>query len=197
MGGQVSFSAGANETFNAVSNEDYVLVVITAGGGSASDGDIINLSSSNVTVAGAGTNSLTITSSSLLGNAAEVRLIATLTRTTVNEKTKTRNRMKMVLVDNDGIGGGYEYGTSAHHKEISLGVADILKVHAIYDSEDSSTDPVLPQWTVTGATGSFTKGELITGATSGAIARVVNPISPITFVPVNGANFHFRNNHWF
>ena len=189
VGGQVSFSAGANETFNSVSNEDYVLVVITAGGGTASDGDIINLSSSNVTVAGAGTNSLTITSSSLLGNAAEVRLIATLTRTTVNEKTKTRNRMKMVLVDNDGIGGGAEYGTSAHHKEISLGVADILKVHAIYDSEDSSTDPVLPQWTVTGATGSFTKGELITGATSGAIARVVNPISPITFVPVNGANF--------
>ena len=189
VGGQVSFSAGANETFNAISNEDFVLVVVTAGGGSASDGDIINLNSSNVTVAGSGTNSLTITSSSLLGNAAEVRLIATLTRTTVNEKTKTRNRMKMVLVDNDGIAGGAAYGTSAHHKDISLGFADILKVHAIYDSEDDTADPVLPQWTITGAAGSFTKGELITGATSGAIARIVNPISPITYVPVNGASF--------
>ncbi|MEK9699355.1 MAG: hypothetical protein VW270_26490, partial [Candidatus Poseidoniales archaeon] len=189
VGGQVSFSAGANETFNAISNTDYVLVVVTAGGGTANDGDIINLNSSNVTVTGAGTNSLTITSSSLLGNAAEVRLIATLTRTTVNEKTKTRNRMKMVLVDNDGVGGGAEYGTSAHHKDVSLGFADIHKLYAVYDSEDSTTDPALPQWTITGATGSFTKGELITGGTSGAIARIINPISPITYVPINGASF--------
>ena len=189
VGGQVSFSAGANETFNAISNTDFVLVVITAGGGSAADGDIINLNSSNVTVAGSGTNTLTITSSALLGNAAEVRLIATLTRTTVNEKTKTRNRMKMVLVDNDGVAGGAAYGTSAHHKDISLGFADVFKVHAIYDSEDANADPTLPQWTITGASGSFTKGELITGATSGAIARIVNPISPITYVPVNGADF--------
>ena len=189
VGGQVSFSAGANETFNAISNTDFVLVVVTAGGGSAADGDIINLNSSNVTVAGSGTNSLTITSAALLGNAAEVRLIATLTRTTVNEKTKTRNRMKMVLVDNDGVAGAAAYGTSAHHKDISLGFADVFKVHAIYDSEDTTANPVLPQWTVTGASGSFTKGELITGATSGAIARVVNPISPITYVPVNGADF--------
>jgi hypothetical protein len=189
VGGQVSFSAGANETFNAISNTDFVLVVITSGGGSAATGDIINLNSSNVTVAGSGTNSLTITSSALLGNAAEVRLIATLTRTTVNEKTKTRNRMKMTLVDNDGVAGGAAYGTSAHHKDISLGFADVFKVHAVYDSEDSTANPTLPQWTVTGASGSFTKGELITGATSGAIARIVNPISPITYVPVNGADF--------
>ena len=189
VAGLVSFSAGANETFNAVDNEDYVLVISDAGSGTGVDGDIVNLNSSNVTVAGAGTNSLSITSSTILGNAAKVRLIATLTRTTVNEKNKTRNRMKMVLVDNDGVGGGAEYGTSAHHKDISLGVADIHKLHAIYDSEDTSTNPVLPQWTITGAAGSFTKGELITGATSGAIARIINPISPITYVPVNGAEF--------
>ena len=78
--------------------------------------------------------------------------------------------MKMVLVDNDGVVGGVAYGTSAHHKDISLGFADVFKVHAIYDSEDASADPTLPQWTITGASGSFTKGELITGATSGAIA---------------------------
>ena len=188
--GAVTFTAGSNETFGAVDNTDFVLTVIAAGsGGSAAAGDVVNLNSSNITITGSGTGTLTVTSASILGSGAEVRLITTLTRTVVNEKTKTRNRMHMVLVDNDGVAGGAEYGTSAHHKEISLGVADIHKLYGIFESANDSTDPVLPQWTITGATGVFTKGELITGGTSGAIARVVNPQSPITFITVNNVSF--------
>ena len=188
--GVVTFTAGSNEIFGAVDNTDYVLTVITAGsGGSATAGQIINLNSSNVTIGGAGTGTLSITSSSILGNGAEVRLISTITRTVVSEKTKTRTRMYQVLVDNNGIAGGAEYGTSAHHKDISLGVADVQRLWAVFDSEDNATDPVLPQWTITGATGTFTKGELITGATSGAIARIVNTLSPITYVSINEVDF--------
>ena len=188
--GEVSFTASANETFNAVDNTDFVLTVISAGsGGSASDGDIVNLNSSNVSILGSGTGTITITSASILGNGAEVRLIATITRTTVNEKSKTRTRMHQVLVDNDGIAGGADYGTSAHHKEVSLGVADIHKLWAVFESDDSSTNPTLPQWTITGQTGSFDKGELITGGTTGAKARVINPISPMTFVSINNVPF--------
>ena len=186
--GQVTFTAGSNETFQSVENEDYVLTVIAAGSGSASDGDIINLNSSNVTVS-APTNQLTITSASLLGNSADVRLIATLRRAVVNEKNKTRNRMNLTLVENDGVAGGAEYGTSAHHKEVSIGFADVHKLWAVFESEDSSTNPTLPQWTTTGASGTFTKGEIINGATSGAKARVINPISPITYVPLNDVAF--------
>ena len=188
--GVVTFTAGSNEIFGAVDNTDYVLTVITAGsGGSANAGQIVNLNSSNVTIGGAGTGTLSITSSSILGNGAEVRLISTITRTVVSEKTKTRTRMYQVLVDNDGIAGGAEYGTSAHHKDISLGVADVQRLWAVFDSEDNATDPVLPQWTITGATGTFTKGELITGSTSGAIARIVNTLSPITYVSINEVDF--------
>ena len=190
--GELSFSAGTNETFNAVSNTDYVLTVLTAGtGGSASVGEKIDLENGDINVTGAGTGTLQVedATDTPFGSGATVRLIATITRTTVNEKSKTRARMNQVLVDNDGIGGGAEYGTSAHHKDISLGVADVHKLWAIYDSEDSSTDPTLPQWTITGATGNFTKGELITGSISGAKARVVNTISPITYVPINNTPF--------
>ena len=187
--GLVTFSAGSNETFNAIDNTDYVLMVSKTGAGSAATGDIINLSASNVTVAGSGTNALSITSSALLGNAAKVRLIATLTRTIVNSKSKTRNRMHQVLVDNDGVAGGAAYGSSAHHKDISLGVADVHRLYGVFDSEDASANPTLPQFTVTGASGSFTKGELITGSTTGAIARVINPISPITFITLNSISF--------
>ena len=37
------------------------------------------------------------------------------------------------LVANDGVGGGGQYGTSAHHKEISLGNADAYKLWAVLD----------------------------------------------------------------
>ena len=190
--GELSFAAGANETFNAVSNTDYVITVLTAGtGGTAVAGDKIDLTSGDLSISGAGTGTLQINDSTdtPFGDGATVRLIATITRTTVQEKSKTRTRMHQVLVLNTGVAGGGKYGTSAHHKDVSLGVADVHKLWAVFDSEDSTADPVLPQWTITGASGNFTQGELITGGTSGAKARVVNTISPVTFVPINNTDF--------
>lgn len=190
--GELSFAAGANETFNAVSNTDYVVTVLTAGtGGTAVAGDKIDLTSGDLSISGAGTGTLQINDSTdtPFGDGATVRLIATITRTTVQEKSKTRTRMHQVLVHNAGVAGGGKYGTSAHHKDVSLGVADVHKLWAVFDSEDSTADPVLPQWTITGASGNFTQGELITGGTSGAKARVVNTISPVTFVPINNTDF--------
>ena len=190
--GELSFAAGANETFNAVSNTDYVVTVLTAGtGGTAVAGDKIDLTSGDLSISGAGTGTLQINDNTdtPFGDGATVRLIATITRTTVQEKSKTRTRMHQVLVHNAGVAGGGKYGTSAHHKDVSLGVADVHKLWAVFDSEDSTADPVLPQWTITGASGNFTQGELITGGTSGAKARVVNTISPVTFVPINNTDF--------
>ena len=186
--GQLTITLSGNETFYAVDNTDFVLTVLQQGSGSALVGDIVNLDSSNVTVVNGG-NTLTITSASILGDGAKVRLIATITRTSVTHKTKTPIRASLLLVDNDGVGGGAEYGTSAHHKDISLGVADGLKLHAVFDSEDNANDPVLPQWTLTSSSGVFTKGEIITGGTSGAKARVVNISTPITFIPLNDISF--------
>ena len=123
---QYLLTAGTNETFNAVDNEDFVLIVVTGGTGTAATGDIINLNSSNVTVTGQGTNTLVVTSPTVLGNGADVRLVATLTRTVTSEKNKTRNRVQLLQVDNDGIAGGGQYGTSAHHKDISFGVLTFI-----------------------------------------------------------------------
>ena len=40
--GAVTFTAGSNETFAAFATKDYTLSVLTAGGGSAVQGDIIS-----------------------------------------------------------------------------------------------------------------------------------------------------------
>ena len=49
--------------------------------------------------------------------------------------------------------------------------------------------PVLPQFTVTGVSGTFTKGETIQGASSGANAVIINTTNPITFIVTNGKSF--------
>ena len=82
-----------------------------------------------------------------------------------------------------------EYGTASQHKEISIGHADAYRLHAVLDSEDASTNPVLPQFTVTGVSGTFERGEVITGAQSGCNALIINTTDPITFIVTNGKSF--------
>ena len=104
------------------------------------------------------------------------------------EKTKTKQACTLTLVDADSSAGA-EYGTSSQHKDISLGRADHYKLYAVLDSEDASANPVLPQVTVTGVSGTFTKGETISGATSGCNAVIVNTTNPITYIVTNGKEF--------
>ena len=191
--GEINLTAGSNETFSAKSNTDCVVTIITAGsaiGGSsvtASAGDIINLdaTTSPVQTYVVNGNQLTITNESVLGNGAKVKVIATLTRTVASEKTKTKNAAHLVLVDADSTAGPV-YGTASQHKEISLGRADVYKLYAVLDSEDASTTPKLPEFTVTSVSGTFTRGETIQGELSGANAIIINTTNPITFITTNG-----------
>ena len=102
-------------------------------------------------------NNLTITNPEVLGNGAKVKVIATLTRTISSEKTKTNQSGHLVLVDADASAGA-EYGTASQHKEISLGRADVINFTQCLTQKDASANPVLPQFTVTGVSGTFTKG---------------------------------------
>ena len=54
--------------------KDYVMSFLTAGGGTGVQGQLVSIAS---TVSGTGTASLTITDSTVLGNAAKVKLTAT------------------------------------------------------------------------------------------------------------------------
>ncbi len=193
--GEINLTSSATESFGANSNTDYVVTILTAGsaiGGSsttAAAGDVINLSATTTTsFAGTGTNSLTITNAAVLGNGAKVKVLATITRTVAVEKTKTKQACTLTLVDADATGGA-EFGTASQHTDISLGRADHYKLYAVLDSEDASANPVLPQSTVTGVSGTFTKGETITGATSQCAAVIINTTNPITYIVTNGREF--------
>ena len=194
--GQVIVTAASNETFSAKSNTDFVLSILDAGsaiGGSsntAAVGDIINLDATTSpaqTFAISG-NTLTITNPEVIGNNAKVKVTTTVTKTQASEIVKSPQLAAVMVVDNTGIAGGKAYGTSAHHKDISLGVADAYKLWGVFDSEDASTEPELPSMTTTNDSGSFTRGEIITGSTSGARAVVV-PGTNTNFIIINNKNF--------
>jgi hypothetical protein len=181
--GVVTFQAGTNETFAAHAEKDYTLSILTAGGGTGVQGDVVTLDSK---LSGTGSASLTVTDNTILGSAAKVKLTATLLKTSVIQKSKTTNLMKQLKV----VSGTTDaFGTRPTDTTISLGRADAFNVVAVFDSESSSTDAVAPEMTLTNAVGTFERGEEIVGGTSGAKARVIDISSPINYVQTTNVGF--------
>ncbi len=103
--GVVSLTAGSNETFGGFAEADYVMSILTAGGGSGVQGQLVPISGK---ISGTGTASITITDNTILGNAAKVKVIATILKTSVASKIKTTKlskQVKVVASDADGAFG--------------------------------------------------------------------------------------------
>jgi len=188
--GVISLSGlGSGETF--VSTDELVMTVLTAGtGGTSAQGDFIPTGDLN-SIGGSGTGTLTLTSSATgsFGNGGVIKIIATITRTSAAARDKTVRLGRMLFVDYDANG---EYGSSSHHKEISFGKADVFKVHGVFETAAGTvaTDtPRLPQLEISGVSGTFTRGETITGGTSGTKAVIINTSTPLTLVITNSKSF--------
>ena len=181
--GVVTFNAQTNETFLSHSEKDYTLSILTAGSGTGAQGDIVSLSGK---LSGEGSGSLTITDTSVLGDAAKVKLTATILKTSVIQKNKTVNLMKQLKVS---TGTTDAFGTRPSDKTISLGRADVFNLVAVFDSESTSADASAPTLTLTNISGTFTRGEKITGSVSGTTARIIDTSSPMSFVSASGEKF--------
>jgi hypothetical protein len=179
--GEVSFTATSGETFDSYSTDDYNLTVLTAGSGSASAGQVVDISS---LISGTDTATITITSAGVFGNAAEVKLLATITKSVASHKSKTANKMTVLTVAVDSTTNNV-YGQRVGDKEISLRKADVYGLQAIYESAAIGTTPNPPTLTVSGS-GSFITGETITGSVSGSIGKVISGTSTLYYVVVSG-----------
>ena len=179
--GVVTLTAGSNEVFGSFVEADYVMSILTAGGGTGVQGELVPISGK---ISGTGTASITITDNTILGSNAKVKVIATIVKSSVVQKSKTTNlskQVKVVASDADGA-----FGCRATDKEISLGRADVFRLQAVFDSEDTSSDATAPTLTLGTVTGTFVRGEKITGSSSGATARIVTTTSPIQYVLTGG-----------
>ena len=181
--GVITFTAGASETFVAFTESDYTLSVMTAGGGSAVAGDLIALTGKT---SGEGTNTLTITDNTLLGNNAKVKLTASILRTSVPVKTKTTKLMKQLRVTT-GITDAF--GSRPDDDIISFGRADVFDVVGVFDSGATATAATVPELSLVTISGTFIKGEKITGSSSGATARIIDISSPMSYVLSTSIDF--------
>ena len=181
--GVVTFSSGTNEVFLSHSEKDYTLSILTAGDGTGALGDLVSISGK---LSGTGSSAITVTDATILGNGAKVKLTASLLKTSVIQKSKTVKLMKQLKV----VSGTTDaFGTRPSDATISLGRADVFNLVAVFDSEDASTDAVAPQFTLTNSSGTFTRGEKITGGTTGATARVISISSPMSYVLISAVAF--------
>jgi len=134
--GVATFSAGANETFDAHSEADFTLSIMTAGTTSGSVGDIVSLSGNNHEGSAIFTKTGSPSGRQLqvdLGAnyaTAKVKLIATITRSVAGEKTKSLQTGITATVDTQAL---------AEEKTISLGKADIYALTSVYMAPDFST----------------------------------------------------------
>ena len=116
----------------------------------------------------------------------KVKLIATILRTSATQKNKTVQLMKKLKVN---PGDTDAFGTRPTDRTISLGRADAFKLVAVLDSEEASTDAIVPSLTLGTITGTFTRGERIIGSSSKAEGRIIDISSPMEHILTSVNNF--------
>lgn len=186
-------SAGENEVFLQFDEERYLLT--------RSDGTTEVLTADKFDISEDGK---TLQIRNLGSNNTGATLVATLNKTNPKAKVKIKNRVNSIVVDKSklegsGIGtttlnngltyGNFPFGTRVEDEVISLNFPDIIEIHGIYESADTSNASA-PNMSLLSINSSSTTtaelliGEKLIGQTSGAIAIVTEKLSDssITYI---------------
>jgi hypothetical protein len=194
-------NSGTNQIFLPFDEERYSLI--------RSDGSTEILTSDKFSFAN-GSTELQIYN---LGSGTNVSatLVTTLTKSKPKAKSKLKNRVSSIIVNkskysysgiggttiNDGLTyGRYPYGTRVQDENICLNVPDIVQIHSIYESLNTS-DPSAPTAVLFSITSPSTTtseliiGEKIIGQTSGSIAICAEKLTntQISFIYKNQNSF--------
>lgn len=171
--------------------EDYMLFDASSGG------SIEAITSGKVTVSGSA-KTLTISGISSVTGAA--RLSATLKKSKVSSKKFILKKCETLTINgtsrasaSSGLTPKTAYGTRVQDDTLSLNYPDVLRVHAIFES-DNNNDPTLPQITlntISSNISALSAGEVIFGNTSKCKAQVISTTG------TNKVNFVLNNNKSF
>jgi hypothetical protein len=153
--GDVTITAGTNETFPSLTEKDFTVSIMTLGAGiTGAVGNVLSLSGNNhegfpIFVRGGSPTGKTLTldfGANYSGH--KVKILATISRAVAGSKTKTLNTSQTVAISNQTI---IQSGI------IGLAKADVYKINAVYMSADFSTAAT------TGSTNITTRFDLDTG----------------------------------
>jgi hypothetical protein len=192
--------AGTDETFLPFDDERYTLI--------RSDGKTELLTSDRFSFLVGGSQLQIL---NLGDNDTGATLTATLSKVNPKAKSKIKQRVNSLIIDkskyegsgigattlNDGLTfGNYPFGTRVQDEIISLNVPDIIEIHGIYESADTS-NPSCPRVVLSAINSASTTtlelvvGELIIGQTSGTVAIYAERItdSQVSFIYKNENTF--------
>ena len=200
--GQLSsaVTSGVNETFLPFDEERYVFM--------RSDGTTVALTDDMFNFS---TGNTVLQIEDLGGPTTGCTLIATLQKSRPSAKVKRLNRVNATVVNysrdsasgigatslNDGLtSGNFPIGTRVQDEKIALNEADIIRIHGIFESTDTS-EASAPKMTLTSLNGPSGKttdlviGEQVKGLSSGAVAIVAESLtdSQITYITQNETAF--------
>ena len=168
----IAIDTESNETFNSRTTDNFAISVREAGSSGYTVGQVLNIEdlSPSVAVIGNG-EKLTLTLSNSTG--AIVDVTYTVTKSSgVTSRSKSLSQARVLKVGSPRSAGGF-YGTAYDDKDITLGVADVHKIIAVYEGVDGT--PLSPNGIITAASGpAFVNYEVIIGQTSGARAVLIN-----------------------
>jgi hypothetical protein len=135
--GDISITAGTNETFSSLAEKDFtVSIVATGAGGSGAVGDVLSLSGNNHEGSAIFTPSGSPLGKTLTldfgANYAShtVKILATVNRSIANSKSKTLNSNSTVAISDQ---------TTIESGTIGLAKADVYQINAVYMAADFST----------------------------------------------------------
>ena len=180
-----------SSTITAEDNEVFLPFTPTRYSLIREDGTTEELTADKFTITSPGGKS-TLQINGLGTNTDGSTLIATLRKRKPKAKVKVRNRVQSIIIDksknvgsgigtttlNDGLTyGNYPFGTRVQDETISLNTPDIIEVHGVFESTDTSTpsSPTLTLQSIISASSTideFTIGESIVGQNSGAVAII-------------------------
>ena len=178
-----TITADDNEVFLPFTPQRYSLI--------RQDGTTEELTADKFTITSPGGKS-TLQINGLGSNDTGSTLIATIRKRKPKAKVKVRNRVQSIIIDksknvgsgigtttlNDGLTfGNYPFGTRVQDEKISLNAPDVIEIHGIFESADTSnpSSPTLTLQSINSASSTideFAVGEIIIGQNSGATAII-------------------------
>ena len=192
-------TVGANETFQPFTPKRYSLI--------GADGTTYDLTADQFDFGTGNTCQIRgLTTPSQSNNGAT--LIATIKKSKPLAKQKINNKVKSIVINyskeqgsgigattlNDGLTyGNYPYGTRVQDDVISVNVPDLVQIHGVFESADTS-DPSSPKATLSSivtqstTTNELIIGEHIVGQDSEAVAIVAEKLT------TNQISFIYKNN---
>jgi len=166
--GSFAISSGNNATFLDRNTDNFTIAVVKAStdGSALSVGSLLNIDDLSTSISGSGPQTLTGTLAN--NNNAKLKITFSVLQSNAVPRAKTLRQSRLLKVGSARSSNGF-YGTAYNDTDISLGVADVHKIHAIYEGT-STVAPTSAYSTFTSIAGEFLEYEIIVGQSSGARA---------------------------